>query len=112
MLREHNVVALSAMIKNDLRRQKAGQMHIDAQNVSFPDTMQELFSQTTDMVYYKSPRITPWGFMNIRARFEGYIRVGVYTDRFDISGEILLKISKNLYFKQTIEKKLGIQVPS
>ncbi len=30
----------------------------------------------------------------------------LYADRFDISGEILQKISKGLYFKYNIEKKL------
>ncbi len=42
----------------------------------------------------------------------GYIRAGaiyergLYTDRSDISGEILQKISKSLYLKHNIEKKL------
>ncbi len=31
---------------------------------------------------------------------------GLYRDRFDISGEILQKISKTLYFNQNVEKNL------
>ncbi len=49
--------------------------------------------------------------MNISARFGGlystwaYATWGLYKDRFDISGEILQKMSKNLYFKQNFENK-------
>ncbi len=32
--------------------------------------------------------------------------LGLYSDRFDISGEILQKISKTLYFIQNVEKNL------
>ncbi len=36
----------------------------------------------------------------------GYIRAGLYADRSDISGELLQKISKSLYFKHNVEKNL------
>ncbi len=52
----------------------------------------------------------PWAYMKISSRFGGYIRAGaiyergLYTDSSDISGEIIQKISKSLYFKHKIEK--------
>ncbi len=45
--------------------------------------------------------------MNISARFGELIYdLGLYADRFDISGEILKNIPKTLYFSQNVEKNL------
>ncbi len=44
--------------------------------------------------------------MNISAHFGDLDDLGLYMDRFDISDEILQNISKSLYFKHIIEKKL------
>ncbi len=52
-------------------------------------------------LYEKYP-ILRWGYIRAGTIFER----GRYTERFDISGKILQKISKSLYFKRNIQKKL------
>ncbi len=60
-----------------------------------------IMRQTHDMIYCNRPCITPGVIFEV-----GYIRGGLYTGGSDIGGQILQKISKGLYFKHNIVKKL------